>query len=57
MNDELQDGGWRDTSHLSSNTPLDLDAQLLKYLESPVEMEMSKGVIKSIKVAGDLPTW
>lgn len=57
VNDELEDGGWRDASHLNSQTPFDLPSELRAYLESPIEVEMSKGIVKSIKVQGDLPTW
>jgi hypothetical protein len=55
VNAELK-GGWRD-GQLKEQSPLEIKGELRAFLESPIEMTMRQGVVESIKVEANLPTW
>lgn len=54
-NSELK-GDWRD-GEIQNETPLEIKEEFAKYLDSPMEITMERGVVKSIKVDESLPTW
>jgi hypothetical protein len=55
LNEEIE-GGWRD-GELRGEREAQIPHQLREYIESPIEITLKKGVVDSIQVQGDLPTW
>jgi hypothetical protein len=55
VNDVLN-GGWRD-GELRNERPVELSQEIRQYLESPMDVTFNKGVVESITVQGNLPTW
>jgi hypothetical protein len=55
-NEELQEGGWRD-GQIRKGQEAQIPEELRHYLTAPMDMILEKGVVGSIKVPSDLPTW
>jgi len=49
-------GGWRD-AELKGERPVDMKPEFLRFLESPIELTLNRGVIDTIKVEKELPVW
>jgi hypothetical protein len=55
LNEEIE-GGWRE-GMLRGESQAEIPHELRQYLESPIEVTLRKGIVESIQVQGDLPTW
>jgi hypothetical protein len=55
VNDVLK-GGWRD-GELRNERPVELTQEIRQYLESPMDVTFNKGIVESITLQGNLPTW
>jgi len=55
VNDKIH-GGWRD-GDLRNEHSVELTEEFRKYLESPIEFTMEKGIVTSLKVESSLPIW
>jgi hypothetical protein len=55
VNEEL-DGGWRD-GQITKGQEASIPSELKHYLTCPMDMIVKRGVVQSIKVPSDLPTW
>jgi len=51
-----QPDGWRETV-LENKTPVEMQPEMMAYLESPMELTMKDGYVEAIKVEENLPTW
>jgi len=49
-------GGWRD-AELKGERVVDMKPEFLRFLESPIELTLNRGVVETIKVEKELPVW
>jgi hypothetical protein len=55
-NEELENGGWRD-GQIRKGQEAQIPHELKEYLTSPMDLTLKKGVVESIRVESNLPTW
>ncbi|CAG7828199.1 unnamed protein product, partial [Allacma fusca] len=55
VNEQLEKG-WRQ-GQIDQGRKADIKSELKQFVTSPMNMKVVKGVVESIQVEGNLPTW